>query len=147
MYSSRHIMSSGRSLRFSNSCHEHLLAKKFRQFIWRVCVYVWVGVWVYGYVLCVCVCAKGLCCCVDWVREFLFFFFHFEVIYFAWKSKFHATAITNRSKPFHVPFCGLPNDAWNSISLSVCLSLSQIDNRKYYVYDNCVMRSSFDFTC
>lgn len=146
-------MSSGGSLRFSNSCHEHLLEKKFRQFIW--CAYVservrkWVCECMHEYYS---VCMYGFALrdrVVVWIESFTF---RFEVIYFAWKSKFRATAKTNRSKPFHVLFCGLPNDASNPISLSLIfifiLSLSFcIDNRKYYVYDNCVLRSSCDFTC
>ena len=81
--------------------------EKFRQFIW--CVRD--RMYVYG-----CASRDRV---VDCESFFLPCAFRFEVIYFAWKSEFHATAITNRSKPFRVPFCGLPNDAWNSLSYSL----------------------------
>lgn len=72
--------------------------KKFRQFIWcvhvseRLSEYLYKRVSVCEFGCAMCAVRQGIVLLCGLSKYFHLFIFRFEVIYFAWKSKFHATS-------------------------------------------------------
>lgn len=123
------IMSFCVDFAFSNSCHEHLLAKNFIQFI--LCAFWYV------------------CVCMGTGRE-VYMGTGWKIWALSIKKSYESTLLNvicrNEFPEFRVPFDFMCHFVGCWVLEFLSISLVQ-PNHKHYVYDNCVICCSFDFTC